>query len=93
MPYFVVARLDMNVANSRPSRKYIRAPWGEGHIATDNLIGTALTEVQSAANGLTVAGIRDESGSLISSTSLKGITSRRLGKLAFLSVPGKPVVT
>lgn len=93
MPVFVVARVDLNVPNSRPSRKYVRAPYYEGAVATDNLVGTALAGLQDAANGVVGSGIRDESGAVITSATLKGITSRRLGKFAFVGVPGKPVVS
>jgi hypothetical protein len=39
------------------------------------------------------SGVRDESGVVITSATLKGITSRRLGKFAFTAVPGKPTVS
>lgn len=93
MPLFVVARVDLNVTNSRPSRKYVRGPYYEGGVNTDNLTGTSLTGLQTAANGVVGSGIRDESGAVITSATLKGITSRRLGKFAYVGVPGKPVVS
>lgn len=95
MPPFNVVRLDMNVVGSRPSRKFIRAPWSEGNIQFDSLTGTAATAVGNVGSLLSALAtpIRDESGNTVSSYTQKGVTSRRLGKWAYTSVPTKPVVS
>jgi len=94
MPPWNVARLDMNVVGSRPSRKFIRAPWSEGNIQFDNLTGSAATAVGAVGGLLAALGtpIRDESGGTVTSYSPTGATSRRLGKWAYTGVPSKPIL-
>lgn len=91
-PTFVVMRVDFPVTASRPSRKFYRPVLRESDFDGDTL-GTA---IQSAANTAlanvgTIGGFYDiDSQVWIGSHIIKGVTSRRMGKLAALGVPPSP---
>ena len=92
LPLFNVVRDDLGVVGGRPSRKFYRPMLGEADQTGGVINNSALT---AAILGGTAALIlkdftRDESGNTFNSTSVKGITSRRLGKLASTAVPTPP---
>lgn len=88
----IVVRVELNVAGGRPSRKYHRFPLTEDMITN----GIALESVAIDALNTAYAGVvgetalRDESGNEFSGYTIKGITTRRLGKFARNSVPPSP---
>ena len=92
LPLFNVLRVDLNVVGGRPSRKYYRPMLGEndqaGGVINNVDLVTALTgKLQLLVN---LVNLVDESGNDIASFSIKGITSRRLGKFSALNVPTAP---
>lgn len=90
----VVARVELNVAGGRPSRKYVRIPLIESWVANGGR-NIGLTSVQTAletafASAIATPGLRDESGNSFSGITYKGLTIRRLGKNARNDLPTPP---
>lgn len=95
LPFFNVVRVDLpTLAGGRPSRKFYRPILHEGDQNAGTIVSAAL--LTALGNGLTyIVGlpeVRDESGNDITGYSVRGITSRRLGREAQLSVPSAPPV-
>jgi hypothetical protein len=92
LPNFNVVRVELNVAGGRPSRKYHRMPLQEGDIVLGSLEAAASAAIQDTYDALlaSIIPLRDESGNELTSVTLKGITSRRVGKLAYTGVPPAP---
>lgn len=93
LPLFNVVRVDLNTAaGGRPSRKFYRPTLEEGDqtngIITNAALVTAIQNAMVLLEG--IGGVRDESGNSFSSATIKGITSRRLGKFAAVAVPPAP---
>lgn len=91
-PTFVVARVDFPVTASRPSRKFYRPVLRETDFDGDQL-STGFTSVLATAlaNLGTIGGFYDVDGQVwLGTFSVKGITSRRMGKAAALGVPPAP---
>lgn len=88
-PTFVVARVDFPVTASRPSRKFYRPPLRETDFDGDTLVGGFAAALNTALNNIgTIGGFYDVDGQVwIGTHTLKGITSRRMGKLAAVDVP------
>ena len=88
----IVVRVELNVAGSRPSRKYHRMPLQESDVTNGIILEsgatTAVSNAYSDVLGLT--SLRDESGNLFSGYTVRGITTRRLGKLSRNDVPPTP---
>ena len=94
MPSWNVARMDLSTPAGRPSRKFIRSPWGEGDIVFDSFGTAAQTALQNAGTALfTLGGAFDEDGQPFTGFTLRGVSNKRLGKLASLGVPSKPIVS
>jgi hypothetical protein len=91
-PTFVTARVDFPVTASRPSRKFYRPVLRESDFDGDNFTGTFPAALNTALNNITaVGGFYDVDGQVwVGTHILKGITSRRMGKLAALAVPAPP---
>lgn len=91
-PTFVVARVDFPVTASRPSRKFYRPVLRETDFDGDNFTGSFPAALNTALNGIgTLGGFYDVDGQVwVGTHTLKGITSRRMGKLAALAVPAPP---
>lgn len=93
MPSWNVARMDINTPSGRPSRKFIRGPWGENDITYDSFTSGAQNALQNAGAALfTYGGAFDEDGQPFTGFALRGVSAKRLGKLAGLAVPSKPIV-
>lgn len=92
LPPFNVARVDLAVASSRPSRKFLRVPLQEGDITLGQLTGAIVDAIDDTFTdllALTDAPV-DESGNAFVGALTLGVTSRRLGKFAFTAVPSPP---
>lgn len=91
LPYFAVARVDLNVHNSRPSRKFHRTPLLHVHTSGGELI-SAHSALLAAEFGTlrSLSGVVDESGNPFTGVQVKGVTSRRLGRQAQVGVPALP---
>lgn len=93
LPPFNVARIDLNVVGSRPSRKFARLPLGEAQIANGVLEDTAADTFRDAfSDAISIPGVVDESGNGFVGVTVKGVTSRRLGKFAYTGVPNGPAL-
>ena len=92
LPSWNVVRVDFPVVNSRPNRKFYRLPLREGDITNGLLDADVLTRMSPGCNTLaTSSGHRDSQGNLLTGTFIiRGITSKRLGKFAGVSVPVGP---
>lgn len=91
-PTFVTLRVDFPVTASRPSRKFYRPILRETDFDGDNLAPGFSTIVSTAmANLGTIGGFYDVDGQVwLGTFSVKGLTSRRMGKTAALAVPAGP---
>lgn len=89
---FVTLRVDFPVTASRPSRKFYRPVLRESDYDGDNLSGAFATIVNAALGNIpSIGGFYDVDGQVwIGSWTLRGLTSRRMGKLAALAVPSAP---
>lgn len=93
LPSFNVARIDLNVVGSRPSRKFQRLPLGETQIQNGVLEDSASDTFREAyLDAIAIPGIVDESGNGFVGVTVKGVTSRRLGKFAYTGVPNGPAL-
>lgn len=92
LPLFNVVRVDFPVVGSRPSRKFYRIPLREEDIGNAQISPVVASAVQAGAEY--IAGqpsLRDVDGQdWIGSASIRGITSRRLGRDAQIGVPSGP---
>lgn len=94
LPHFNVVRVDFSVTASRPSRKFYRIPLREDQNENASPTSALLTALTTGCTFLSeIENIVDVDGQDWSGAfSIKGFTSRRLGKLAFVSVPDGPPV-
>jgi len=77
-PLFAVARVDFSVANSRPSRKFIRAFLQENFANGLTIEAAALTRLQTYADAIVaIAGICDVDGQAIISGAPKPAVAMR----------------
>jgi len=91
-PTFVVARVDFPVFNSRPSRKFYRAPLRETDFDGDTIGAGYVTALGTGLSLLASVGdFCDNDGQAwLNSFTVRGITSRRLGKTSAVDVPSPP---
>lgn len=87
-----VCRVELNVAGGRPSRKYLRLPFDETEVTNGIVIETsAIDDINGTFTDIVaITSLRDESGNLFTGYTIKGVTDRRLGKLARNAVPPSP---
>jgi len=92
LPPWNVVRVDFPVVASRPSRKFYRIPLIEQQITSGQLNAQYITIMQPALNLFTTVGtMRDIDGQAYAGDPIiRGLTSRRLGREAGLSVPPGP---
>lgn len=92
LPSFTVARVDFPVFNSRPSRKFYRIPLREDLVESAQLTPAYTATLSAGATGLAgEPSMRDVDGqSFQGSASVRGVTSRRLGRDAFQGIPASP---
>jgi len=94
LPLFNVIRVDLpTVLPGRPSRKFYRPTLEEGDQTNGILTNATLLAALNA--GLTylweeIPELADESNNLFNGYTIRGITSRRLGKFASVAVPPAP---
>jgi len=93
-PTFVVARVDLPVVASRPSRKFYRGPLRETDFDGDTIGGTYVTALTTGLNNLdNFENLRDVDGQNWTTTYvIRGITSRRMGKTSAIDVPSPPSI-
>lgn len=90
----ICVRMNLNVAGSRPSRKFLRIGLQEAWMG-DGGRAISASGVTSALNTLagllaSFTSLRDESGNVFSSVAYDGVTVRKLGKLARFELPTPP---
>ena len=92
MPPFNVVRVDFPVPGSRASRKFYRLPLRESDVSDQNIVIALAEALQTGVNYIAShPAIRDPDGEAFGGVGInRGITSRRLGKFAYLSVPVGP---
>lgn len=94
MPEFCAVRVDFPVSGSRPSRKFYHPFLREADCNGNGLAASFLADLGTGLAGLAgIPGLRDDDNEPWAGTSSpRGITSRRLGKLAALAVPPPPTL-
>jgi len=92
-PTFAVARVDFAVANSRPSRKFYRAPLRETDFDGDVLSSGYITALAAGLGNLAAVGgiVDNDAQEWLNTYTVRGVTSRRLGKTSAVGVPSPPV--
>ena len=92
LPLFNVIRVDFPVLASRPSRKFYRIPLLEGDIQDAQPGAALLSDIQAGCDVIASNWwMQDPDAQSYAGTALvKGITSRRLGRDAAVSVPIGP---
>lgn len=92
MPAWNVVRVDLPMVASRPSRKFYRLPLFEFDLYAGQLETNVVARLNAGMAALfLVSRLRDESGHSASSNGIvRGVTSRRLGRDAYVSVPDGP---
>lgn len=92
LPLFNVIRVDFGIAGSRPSRKFYRSGLQEGEVQALTLVPSKVTQVQQAVDAIASLGdLRDVDNQVYTGVaSVRGITSRRLGREAAVGVPNGP---
>lgn len=93
LPDFCAVRVDFPVPGSRPSRKFYKPLLREGDVVGNNLAGAALQTALAGVLGVFEGiGIVDVDGELWRGNGInRGVTSKRFGREAALSVPPAPI--
>lgn len=94
LPSFNVVRVDLNVPAARPMRKFLRLPVDESDIVDGSWSNEGYaTGINGFLTGMiSTYFLVNPDGVSLTSAVFKGITSRRLGKLAYTAVPSGPPV-
>ena len=92
LPPFNVVRVDFPVPGSRPSRKFYRPLLTEDDVQDGALTSSITAAILLGLDGILAFNfVVDEDGTQWAGTaSIRGITSRRLGKYAQINVPPAP---
>jgi hypothetical protein len=86
-------RVNLNVPNSRPSRKFHRVPFGEGEVVQGLTVTSGMLNAINASYQdifTDISALRDESGNTFTSVAPDALTTRRLGRDARNDVPPTP---
>jgi hypothetical protein len=92
LPPWNVARSDLAVASSRPSRKFFRVPLQTADLTLGQLSSTISDAIDDMLTDLLALSEPpcDESGNPFVGAITLGVTERRLGKFAYTGVPNPP---